>query len=224
MKAYTVFISITLSICFTFFACSEYLEENDIPRLTIDYYKTQPGIEAATIAAYGYMRPAAGAGGVAVFNILTEHGNDLITCGDSDGELAFNYYTSALRPSLDHLYKLWSSYYKGINAVNLVLYESQNSTSITNAQKQMAKAEMSFIRAYFYFDLVQQFGKIPLVLDASYEVRTDFQRSPVADIYKQIIEDLTFAAKYLREPSSGNAGRATRYSAAHLLSKVYLTR
>ena len=82
---------------------------------------------------------------------------------------------------------------------------------------------MQFIRAYLYFDLVQQFGRIPLVTEGSFEIRTDFKRAPIADVYNVIISDLRNAAENLPEKASV-LGRATRYSAAHLLAKVYLTR
>lgn len=53
--------------------------------------------------------------------------------------------------------------------------------------------------------------------------RTSFKRAPVADIYSLIISDLRNAVENLPEKVA-TKGRATCYSAAHLLSKVYLTR
>lgn len=79
------------------------------------------------------------------------------------------------------------------------------------------------MRAYFYFDLVQQFGKIPLETKGNFEVRTDYKRAAVSDIYNQIISDLRVAEPLLpTKPSNG--GKASRDAAAHLLAKVYLTR
>jgi len=76
---------------------------------------------------------------------------------------------------------------------------------------------MNFFRAYFYFDLVQQFGKIPLVTEAIQEPQTDFKRSSVADVYKLIVSDLRYAAEHLRESATGtDQSKATKYAAAHL--------
>lgn len=80
-----------------------------------------------------------------------------------------------------------------------------------------------FIRAFLYFDLVQQFGRIPLVTKGSLEVRTDFKRASVEEVYKQIITDLRECTANLA-PTTKEKGRATSYAAAHLLAKVYLTR
>lgn len=80
-----------------------------------------------------------------------------------------------------------------------------------------------FLRAYFYYDLVQHFGKIPLETQGNFEVRTDYKRASVADVYKQIITDLR-TAESLLPIALANKGKADKYAVAHLLAKVYLTR
>jgi hypothetical protein len=205
------------------FGCDDYLMEKEIPRITVDFYKTQQGVDAAATAAYGYLR----FGITGEFsNILNELGNDLTTGATGAVGYPCNIYNSQLSSSLSNFRSLWENHYKGINTTNLVLQEVSGGPMSEN-DKKMAIAEMSFLRAYFYFDLVQQFGAIPLVTEASYDVRTDFKRSPVSEVYKLIISDLRYAVENLRESTSTaqkNVGKATRYSAAHLLSKAYLTR
>lgn len=202
--------------------CSDFLEEKDLPRLTPEYYGTPAGVEAAATAAYSYMRWGSGN---ERYNALTEYGTDLFTQGEDPGPYAdaFNKYGSQLNPDAAVLYEFWENNYKAISTTNLVIQQVEASTSMTEIQKQNAIAEMSFLRAYFYFELVQHFGRIPLVLDVSFEVRTDFPRSSVADIYNQIIEDLEYAVQYLDEQPTA-VGRAAKYAGAHLLAKVYLTR
>lgn len=222
MKPATKLIIACLGICLFASGCDNYLKEKEMPRLTAEYYSTSAGVESAATAAYGYMRWGAGGEN---FNVLTEYGTDLFTQGEDPGSggAAFNMYGSQLSPSIAVLYDMWQNHYKAISTTNLVLQGVKGSTTMTDAQKKVAIAEMSFLRAFFYFDLVQQFGRIPLVLDASYEVRTDFPRSSIADVYTQVIKDLTYAAKYLPVTPSAK-GRATCYAASHLLAKVYLTR
>jgi hypothetical protein len=133
-------------------------------------------------------------------------------------------YSATLSPTLGGLYGLWSNHYSAIGVANLVL-ASLPDADMTDDEKKVYMAEERFLRALFYFDLVQQFGRIPLVTEAIYEPRTDFERASVADVYKQIISDLRDAEENLRETATGNdQGKATRYAAAHLLAKVYLTR
>lgn len=203
-------------------SCDSYLEEKDLPRLTPDYYGTVAGVESAATATYSYMRW--GAGGER-YNVLTEYGTDLFTQGEDPGKQAdgFNKYGSQLNPDAEVLNEFWENHYKAISTANLVIQQVEASSSLTEVQKQSALAEMSFLRAYLYFELVQHFGNIPLVLDVSFEVRTNFVRSSVADIYEQIIKDLEYAVEYLSEKPA-KTGKATRYAAAHLLGSVYLTR
>ncbi|SEN85081.1 Starch-binding associating with outer membrane [bacterium A37T11] len=215
--------SLVIGICFLFIgACQSYLEEKNPPRLDPDFYSTKQGVESATTAVYSYMRWGAGD---ERFNVLTEYGTDLFTQGEDPGPYgaAFNQYGSQLNPDAAVLYGLWENHYKAIGTANLVIQQVSASSELSGEQKDAAIAEMSFGRALFYFDLVQQFGSIPLVLDVAFEARTDYKRAPIPAVYKQIITDLRFAVDKL--PENANAtGRASRYAAAHLLAKVYLTR
>lgn len=57
------------------------------------------------------------------------------------------------------------------------------------------------------------------------EIKTDFKRASVADVYAFIISDLRQAYEVLPDVAmQADRGRATKWSAANLLSKVYLTR
>lgn len=223
MKSQNKFIiSSLLLLSLSFSGCENFLEEKDLPRLTPDFYATPQGVESAATATYSYMRWGAGE---ERFNALTEYGTDLFTQGEDPGPwaAAFNQYGSQLNPDADVLYGLWENHYKAINTANLVIQQVQMSEQMTASQQKAAIAEMSFLRAYFYFDLVQQFGSIPLVTEVSFEIRTDFKRNSIAEIYQQIINDLIYASQNLPENPVA-IGRASSYSAAHLLAKVYLTR
>jgi hypothetical protein len=228
-KKYTgnIFVAGMIVITILVTGCNDYLAEKEVPRLSVEYYGTPEGADAAAISAYSYMRFGVSGENANVFNEL---GTDLTTGATGAAGYPTNIYDNALSPSTTNhlaLYSFWQNHYKAINTTNIVIGELPKNDKLTEAEMNAAMAEMYFLRAYFYFDLVQQFGKIPLVLEADYAVRTSFKRAPVADVYQSIIGDLRFAAEYLREKTSvseKNIGKATRYAAAHLLSKVYLVR
>lgn len=201
--------------------CSNWLSEDDAPVMSYDYYETEDGLDAAIVAAYGYLRW--GVGGER-FDVMTENGTDLFTEGeDGSYRTSFNKYGTELNPDVDILYGMWENHYLGISTANITMQKIAESTTLSESERNKGYAEMEFMRAYFYFDLVQQFGRIPLVTEGSFEVRTSFTRASVAEIYRQIITDLRDAVENLPE-SPSNVGRASSYAAAHLLSKVYLTR
>lgn len=220
MKMKFIYYYLLAGLLLTTSGCSSWLSEEDAPIMSYDHYETEEGVNAAVTAAYGFLRW--GIGGER-FNVLTELGTDLFTEGeDGNNRESYNKYATQLNPDEGILYGLWENHYKGISDANIAMQKILES-SLHESIKTKGYAEMQFIRAYLYFDLVQQFGRIPLVTEGSFDIRTDFKRTPVAEIYNQIISDLRNSVESLPEKAS-NHGRATSFSASHLLSKVYLTR
>lgn len=218
MKTTKFFIILALSSALA--GCSDWLSEDGAPKLTYDYYETKEGVNAAVISAYSYLRW--GCGGER-FDVLTEMGTDLFVAGsDGNYKASFNMYGTQLNPDVNILNEMWENHYKGIGTANIALERILNS-ELNENEKRQNYAEMQFIRAFLYFDLVQQFGRIPLVTEGCLEVRTDFKRASVEELYKHIITDLRLCVTDL-SPTMSEKGRATSFAAAHLLAKVYLTR
>lgn len=203
-------------------ACTNWLSEDGAPKMTYDYYGTEQGVDAAVAAAYSFLRW--GCGGER-YDVLTELGTDLFTAGsDGKNKTSFNAYGTQLNPEDKILSGLWENHYKGISDANIAMDQILQS-DMSESKKLTSLGEMLFIRSFLYFELVQQFGKVPLVTEGSFEIRTDFKRAAIADIYKQIITDLRTAVEYLPEKvDDSQKGKATSYAASHLLAKVYLTR
>jgi starch-binding outer membrane protein, SusD/RagB family len=86
-------------------------------------------------------------------------------------------------------------------------------------------AELKALRGLYYFQMVQQFGGVPLVTSVPTESQYEFPRASVAQVYEQIISDFTSAGPILPWIYTGaDRGRATRAMAYHFLAKAYLTR
>lgn len=127
-----------------------------------------------------------------------------------------------------YISEAWSADFNGIYRANVLLDQLQkNGDIVDNAGlRTRLEAEAKFLRAFFYFDLVRWFGKLPIIdkpVTAS-EALT-IGRSPVADVYNLIISDLQFATTNLPETyAAAEKGRATRYAAKGMLALVYMTR
>ncbi|MEM9830264.1 MAG: RagB/SusD family nutrient uptake outer membrane protein [Bacteroidota bacterium] len=126
---------------------------------------------------------------------------------------------------INRIGNIWRGGYEVINRANLVIsqLESQDIPGVDVSLKNRLQGEARFLRALSYFHLVRLFGDLPLRLEPETQ---DFaiERSPVSAVYDQIIADLEFGEQNL--PSSYPAaelGRATRWAATSLLSKVLLT-
>ena len=88
-------------------------------------------------------------------------------------------------------------------------------------------AEVKFIRALTYFNLVRIWGDVPLVTKEITEASEayTYNRVSVDKVYEQIIQDLKDAETALPATFTGTElGRATSGSAKAILGKVYLTR
>lgn len=117
----------------------------------------------------------------------------------------------------------WSNQFLGIHRANLVL-DNIGGIEMDATLKERYFAEMKFLRAWYYFNLVKTFGDVPLVLTA--ELKTyDLARSPKSEVYQQIINDLNAAIEILpnaSEYADSDRGRATKGAAMAYLAKVYL--
>lgn len=218
-KKISIYLLAVLSV-FVQYSCSNFLEEEIKSEVTSEYYKTKKGMESLVTASYSFLRfGVTGEDGY----IIRELGTDCFTEGGDGGyRKSYNRYEASLDPQNGAVYSIWDNHYRAINTVNMGL-ELMPQLAADDAFKKKKTAELRFLRANFYFDLVQQYGAIPVNTEAFWTVKTDFKRSPVTDVYKLIIDDLRYAVDNLPETGT-ESGYATTYAASHLLSKVYLTR
>lgn len=208
-------------------ACDKYLEEEQVATVSYQYYDSEKGLEDLINAAYSELRWKVN--GEQSFSIY-EYGTDEYTQAADGSNKHYDSYGAALN-SQDQggfLHGIWQTYYRGINSCNVGIERIPALTGGSAALKDEAGkkiriAELRFLRAYYYFALVQQFGAIPMPLTATVGVQLEFPRTPVAQVYNTIISDLRFAADNL-PVSQSQYGRATKGAAQHYLAKVYLTR
>jgi hypothetical protein len=119
---------------------------------------------------------------------------------------------------------MWDALYRGINQANAVINRSQNIVGLDPAVLTLRLAEVRFLRAYYYFTLVRQFGDVHLSLEETEGAEVEANKTPQATIYDQaIIADLEFAITNL-PASQSDYGRATKPAAQHLLGLALLTR
>lgn len=125
----------------------------------------------------------------------------------------------------------WNDHYYMINQANKEIFTA-DSLKVSDEASLRNVGEARFFRAYSYFELVKAYGEVPLIdfyyTDAAQGVRP---KSPVADIYALIDQDLDFAATNL--PLNWNAagsntsqypGRLTSGAAKTLWAQTYLFR
>lgn len=137
---------------------------------------------------------------------------------DKDGPVVSRFET---KPGTWYPVKVFSRLYKSIGAANLAIEKisTADTSKVTQATNNLTVARAKFIRGYGYFNLVQLFGEVPLILSSS---STDKTRASIDNIYTQIVKDLTEAKAGLPAVDN-NKSNPSRGAANTILAKVYLT-
>lgn len=121
---------------------------------------------------------------------------------------------------------IWRFNYKGINAANTILEQDGSNVPGLDANVlNRIKGEAYFLRAFYYFRLVVDFGGVPLMAPDR-GMNDNSVRASVDQVYSLIETDLADAANML-EPSYSDAAnyhRATTGAVHALLAKTYLYR
>lgn len=121
----------------------------------------------------------------------------------------------------------WGRSYRGIRESNLAL-EKIEETPFTEERRNLLKAELRFIRAYRYFDLLKGFGGVPLLGDRVTSLTDDFsdlyERKSIAETVSYIQSELDAVIPVLPEDpgSDWESGRATSAAAMGLKSRLLL--
>lgn len=120
---------------------------------------------------------------------------------------------------------VWQESYEGIFRANLVIQNVPEIENMDESLKGRVIAEARFLRAMFYWHLLNTFGEVPLVLNANPADPSEaaLPKSSSLDLIDQMVTDLTEAISGLpANYDSGNIGRATEGAAKALLGKVHL--
>lgn len=133
-------------------------------------------------------------------------------------------------PTASSVSGVWSGNYQGVSNCNQALANIPKFTTLDASTAGRLSGEAKFLRAFYYFNLVRSFGKIPLVdtvidadnADALEKANTQVETT---EVYALIESDLNYAISVLPtrdEQSASDVGRATKGAAMGLLAKVSL--
>jgi len=205
-------------------SCSDFLEEDNKTAETANItYATAAGMEGLVSGAYDYLRgwygkePALG---------LSEAGTDLWYEGyDNQQKTLCEYtFTSAASsntkndPCFD---SYWEMGFAAIDACNNVMKYAEANTQISDDTKSQYIAEAKFLRALYYFNMVNMWGALPWHDAVITGQSTTPIRTPENEIYGHILQDLDDAIASNMQTSK-SSGHATVWSARALRARVLL--
>lgn len=215
MKHLYIF-ALAASLAFT--ACSDFLEQDNKSNVpTEEFYNTANGFASLTNSAYSSLRTIYSAQPQ-----LFVAGTDLYADGKSQGVVMGQYTFTTDEGIIKDFY---DRCYKGIQLANSVI--AYGETTEDNAQRLQYIDEARYLRAWWYFQLVQQFGPVALNTEMFESAVMSHERTDLATVYQFIIDEFTYLASadsHLLERASSGVGRANKRAAAFYAAKAYLTR
>ncbi len=226
LKAY-FYPALLFSAWVLFFSCdADKLELSNPNNLSPDtYFKSAAQVQSSVDAIYGSLQTTG------MYNRGIWYGNDNMshenTCNpqqEADKRQWLNFAHDATH-SLTEAY--WNSCYRGINKANFVINNSELINEIPEAflsqvMKDKYIGEALFMRALYYFYLVDKFGDVPIYLGIDPAENLGVGRAPKAQVWAQIEADCIEAAAKCRTKADEVPGRATKGSAWALLGKARL--
>lgn len=133
----------------------------------------------------------------------------------------FKFYAGAA-PNTTYTNNIWNAAYDGIGACNLAISTVDNpgfTTEVRNAKL----AEARFLRAVYYYNLVEMFGGVVMLTEPSTTVNYTPERTEPMTIYREIIiPDLQYAAENLEVGDHTTLTRPTKKAALGFLAKACL--
>jgi hypothetical protein len=206
----------------------DFLDEELKTQRSADYFKTPEGVADLSDALYNHYRNFFMTREQAVST--NQCGTDEFIVGGDQAQQTWNDYNSNLgsivpdvpTSNVTKTYEIWDMMYKAISDAN-VLLANVDAAITDQTKKDLYKAEASFLRAFSYFRLVQQYGPVVLKLQPSVGVDRFFIRATKEECVNQIIADLRVAYEGL-PVAEALEGKLYKDVAAHFLAKALLYR
>jgi starch-binding outer membrane protein, SusD/RagB family len=224
MKSYIIrnFI-LSMLLMLISISCQDFLKEESVSNITANsYVVNEAGFEDLVKSCYPLLRDF-------ILNYsLVLPGTDIFQAGGwsvkavGDGP-ALDQYDIRLNSSSAEVSAFWDILYREIGRTNAVIGRSEGITYLDPVKKAARVSEAKFLRALSYFYLVQTWGDVPMPLTETTAASKAVTRVPSAQIYTQILKDLTEAEAALPATAT-DYGRVTKGAVQFLLARVYLTR
>lgn len=143
----------------------------------------------------------------------------------------YNYSSNAYSAPMFYQYDytnpyvtgIWQQCYIGIERANLLI-ANINKPSMDETRRNVILGEALFLRAYYHFLLVTNYGDVPLKIIPNTDVNTvNIPRTPMKEVYDQILTDMKDAETKVNTITVvGNTSRITKTAVQGILARVCL--
>ncbi len=215
---------ISLILVFTLTRCGDFLDEENRSSVSIETASANAATFDQLVArVYQLSREHTTYYVSDMHYTLEDLGTDIVTRGNLViGTDEINDYVN-MSPS-NYVYQVyWGNQYGIIAAANVTIDNASVIEGVEESVKASGLAQVKFFRAWAYFNLVENYGGVPLVLNQIKTAETDFTRNTEEEVYTQILLDLDDAIADA-DATPSEYGRISKDVARFLKSRVLLTR
>jgi len=123
----------------------------------------------------------------------------------------------------NHISRMWDEGWNGVKYANTILKYVDLVASLTDEEKNQYRAQAYFHRSIRYYNLVFQFGDIPLVTQIIGKPKDNYKSCPKEEILKMLAKDLEYAVEHCpSQKDMAYFGSPNKEACRMLLAKVYL--
>jgi starch-binding outer membrane protein, SusD/RagB family len=216
--------SLVMLLAVSLFGCGDFLNEENRSSISIETASSNAAtFDQMVMRVYELSREHTTYYTSDMHYTLEDLGTDIVTRGSLIiGTDEINDYVN-MSPS-NWVYQVyWANQYSIIAAANTAIDNADAIKGVGDATKTSGIAQVKFFRAWAYFNLVENYGDVPLVLNQVTTAQSGYGRASEEEIYAQILVDLTDALAGVDENPSA-FGLVSKDAVSHLTSKVLLTR
>jgi len=184
-------------------------------------YTNESGFEAVLVSLRKNLRVDfySDAGGIASELISS----DIAISANKAQDAIHNFDTQVLPTGTGGSYdfhEIWTRGYNQIRNANVILSRIEQGTFESEDSKNAIIAEAYFHRSYWYYRMIHLFGDIPFLNIEYTAPKIDFYTHSRKTILAKIVEDMSFAVKWL--PETAVPGAVTQGAGYHLYTKILL--
>lgn len=216
------FLYILVGATLTLGSCSDFLDKNPTDQLSTGlFWQSKSDFENALTAVYGSLQRDMYSSGAPNWDALTDNGYGQHNYYGSNAIVQGNIFPS----SGGYISDIYTSSYQGIARVNTFLEKlgTYEGSDISETIRSQMEAEARFVRGYFYLQLYQAYGSVPVVtepLDFDYQFQPKVSEE---EVFSQVVNDLEAAIAGLPDvPYFSGGGHAVKSSAQGLLLRAYM--
>jgi hypothetical protein len=198
---------------------------------TDDAFSTNAKANSTMAGVYSQMMNNSGSfvfsnGGLTIYAGLSA--DELANLAGTASPEDYQFYTNTLLATTFTPGSLiWQPAYKNIYNANAIIagIAASTATALSDSVRKELTGEAKFIRAFCYFYLANLYGDVPMPLVTDFNQTSLMKRTPQAEVYNQIIQDLSDAQNALPSDYSVSGGervRVNKWAATALLARVYL--